>query len=331
VKATSKLRFIAVVALCYAAIGFLAVPTQASHVEPIFTKGNLTCAQLVPGTLELRVEPVADGSYSDGTLTVQIDVRETSQGQVFDWTSNIGVDAVFVKGGPDGNLYLYNPEATGDTGLHAPLNPQNNSFYGLSHLSFCYDVEPPTNTPTNTPTDTPTDTPTNTPTDTPTNTPTDTPTNTPTNTPTDTPTNTPTKTPTPTKTFTPTPQRLEGCTPGYWKQSQHFDSWTPTGYNPNQTLESVFDVPNSLGLDDQTLLQALNFNGGSGTAGASRILLRAAVAALLNAAHPDIDYPRSPAQVIADVNAALASNNRNTMLTLASALDADNNLGCPLN
>jgi hypothetical protein len=35
--------------------------------------------------------------------------------------------------------------------------------------------------------------------------------------------------------------------------------------------------------------------------------------------------------VIADVNAALASNDRSTMLALTSELDADNNLGCPLN
>jgi hypothetical protein len=37
------------------------------------------------------------------------------------------------------------------------------------------------------------------------------------------------------------------------------------------------------------------------------------------------------AQVIASVDAALASGDRDTMLILASALDADNNLGCPLN
>jgi hypothetical protein len=55
------------------------------------------------------------------------------------------------------------------------------------------------------------------------------------------------------------------------------------------------------------------------------------VAALLNSAHPDVDYPRTTSSVIADVNAALASNNRTTMLNLASALDRDNNLGCPLN
>ena len=65
--------------------------------------------------------------------------------------------------------------------------------------------------------------------------------------------------------------------------------------------------------------------------GAARILLRAAVAALLNAAHPHLDYPRTAAEVISAVNAALASNNRSTMLTLATALDNDNQLGCNLN
>jgi hypothetical protein len=34
--------------------------------------------------------------------------------------------------------------------------------------------------------------------------------------------------------------------------------------------------------------------------------------------------------VIADVNAALATGNRDVMLSLAASLDADNNLGCPL-
>jgi len=96
-------------------------------------------------------------------------------------------------------------------------------------------------------------------------------------------------------------------------------------------LESVFDVPDSYGLDNSTLLQALSFEGGSGTTAAARILLRAAVAALLNSASPDVDYPLSTAQVIAQVNAALASNDRATMLALAAQLDQYNNMGCPLN
>ena len=93
----------------------------------------------------------------------------------------------------------------------------------------------------------------------------------------------------------------------------------------------MFDVPDSFGLDNRTLLQALSFQGGSSNTAAARILLRAAVAALLNSASPDVDYPLTTAQVIAEVNAALASNDRSTMLALASQLDSYNNLGCPLN
>jgi hypothetical protein len=188
-----------------------------------------------------------------------------------------------------------------------------------------YEVEvdstPPTNTPTNTPTATPTVTPTNTPTGTPTDTPTAAPIP-----PTATPTNAPMDTPT----FTPTPIPFQSCTPGYWKQSKHFDSWVVTGYSPNQTLGSVFVVSYSFGLDNKTLLQALRFKGNLTTQGAAQILLRAAVAALLNSAYPDVDYPLTTAEVIAAVNAALASNDRIAMLTLADRLDGYNNALCPL-
>ncbi len=115
------------------------------------------------------------------------------------------------------------------------------------------------------------------------------------------------------------PPTLEGCTPGYWKN--HPEAWQ--GYSPNATLEDVFDVPNNLRLETVKLLAALDFEGG-GTAGAARILLRAAVAALLNAAHDDVNYPRTTQQIVNDVNTALASGNRATMLQLAEALDRDN-------
>jgi hypothetical protein len=122
---------------------------QESTTPTSLVGENATCSDLAPeGTtwIELKVEPVEDGTFSDGTLTVTIDVTETDDGPVFDWTSNIGVDAVFVKGGPGGLLYVYDPESTGDTGLHAPVNPANQKFFGLSHVSFCYDVEQPTTT-----------------------------------------------------------------------------------------------------------------------------------------------------------------------------------------
>ena len=90
-------------------------------------------------------------------------------------------------------------------------------------------------------------------------------------------------------------------------------------------------MPNAFGLDNYTLLQALNFTGGSSLQGATQILLRAAVAALLNASSPEVDYPRTTAEVIADVNAALAFANKTAMLSLARGLDTDNNKYCPLN
>jgi hypothetical protein len=139
-----------------AAVGlFTVLPASAEHVTPVQQPGNPSCPL---GTTTLKVEPVADGTFSDGTLTVTIDVRDTSAGQVFDWTSNIGVDVVIAKGGPNANVYTYVGESTGDTGLHAPVGPSG-KFAGLSHISFCYDVEAPTTTP---PTTTPTSTTTTT-------------------------------------------------------------------------------------------------------------------------------------------------------------------------
>jgi Prealbumin-like fold domain len=107
-------------------------------------QGNQNCANFFPptsGIQELRVEPVADGTYSNGTLTVTIDVRNTGAGQVFDITSaNIGISAVAVKGGNDTNRYLFDPPKTAPPlikDLHAPVG-SNGRFSGLSHISFCY-------------------------------------------------------------------------------------------------------------------------------------------------------------------------------------------------
>jgi hypothetical protein len=139
---------------------FTVLPASATHVPPTTQAGNVACPA---GLTELKVEPVADGTFTDGTLTVTIDVRDTADGQVFDWTSNIGVDVVIVKGGNASNVYTYVPESMGDTGLHAPENRSGN-FAGLSHISFCYDAgeEPTTTTTTSPPTTTPTSTTTTT-------------------------------------------------------------------------------------------------------------------------------------------------------------------------
>ena len=135
-----SVRGVALASIVIAVVLFATVSALANHVDPDFEASNPPCPA---GTRTLKMEPVADGTLSDGTLTVTVAVNESAQ--TFDWTSNIGVDAVIAKGGPDGNVYTYNPESTGDTGLHAPDN--DGKWYGLSHISFCYDVESPSPSP----------------------------------------------------------------------------------------------------------------------------------------------------------------------------------------
>ncbi len=118
----------------------------------------------------------------------------------------------------------------------------------------------------------------------------------------------------------------QGCTPGYWKN--HASAWAT--YTTGQTAGSVFALGSYPSHANKTLHASLSGGGGSGVSGALTILLRAATAGILDAAHPGVAYPRTAASIIADVNTAIASGNRNTMLTLATAIDNDNNRGCPL-
>lgn len=120
----------------------------------------------------------------------------------------------------------------------------------------------------------------------------------------------------------------EGCTPGYWKN--HTSNWEE--YKPTRLVGTVFTAAPAP-YAGMTMQQALSLRGGSGTAGSTEILLRAATAAVLNAAHEGVGYPyrrfNTPFRIVEQVNAALAGS-RQQMLTLAATLDAANNLGCPL-
>jgi hypothetical protein len=125
---------------------------------------------------------------------------------------------------------------------------------------------------------------------------------------------------------TTTPKRDEGCTPAFWKN--HPEDWQ--GFATNQTLASVFSPAGLGSLGSTTLLDALKFRGGSTVMAAKRILLRQAVAALLNSAHSGVDFELTTGQVIAAVNAALASNSRATILRAKDRLARLNESGCPL-
>ncbi len=118
--------------------------------------------------------------------------------------------------------------------------------------------------------------------------------------------------------YTCEPQGGEGCTPGYWKQSQHFDSWV--GYTPTQGFAD-YDVFNTG--PGVSLLDALKAKGGGQNA-----LMRHATAALLNAANPDVSYLYSVAEVISMVQGAFISGDFEAAKNL---FEAQNELLCPLN
>ncbi len=135
----------------------------------------------------------------------------------------------------------------------------------------------------------------------------------------------------------------QGCTPGYWKQRHHFDSWQEA--KPGQLFTTKFEIgtPTVDPLNGLTMLQALQGGGGGDLVGARRILARAAAAAFLNAAYDapdgsamlfpwrrDVASDFRPA-LVPTVRAAITGTNRQAMLNLAAWLDRDNNLGCPLN
>jgi hypothetical protein len=130
-------------------VGLLTGPASA---DGIVVPGNKNCAQLIPGVPELRVEPPTSGTFSDGTLTVNITIRtltaddpahpgDQTGSQVFDFTATGGtVIGIAVKGGNSVNFYDKRPTGvTSGTGLHAPTL-SGGKFAGLSHISFCYVV-----------------------------------------------------------------------------------------------------------------------------------------------------------------------------------------------
>jgi uncharacterized repeat protein (TIGR01451 family) len=125
-----------------------------------------------------------------------------------------------------------------------------------------------------------------------------------------------------------------GRTPGYWKN--HPEAWV-SGYQPTQFIQDVFTVPSNyltgsiLDLDKNgtkdTLLDGLAYRGGSALSGGAQILLRAAIAALLNEAYYGADYPGADttSALSALTNSKLATLNRAQLVLLAGYYDFWNN------
>ena len=115
----------------------------------------------------------------------------------------------------------------------------------------------------------------------------------------------------------PPPGGGEGCTPGYWKQPHHFDSWV--GFTPDQDFSTVFEDA----FPGMTLLEVLKQGGGK-----LKALGRHTVAALLNASSGGVSYDLSTQDVIDAFNDVLPGGD---FEDLKDQFEGFNEQGCPLN
>jgi hypothetical protein len=114
----------------------------------------------------------------------------------------------------------------------------------------------------------------------------------------------------------------QGCTPGYWKQCQHFDSW-PSGLTPSTKFSSAATGFENA-FPNNTLLQVLNLNGTSklGQLGFHT------VAALLSS--KKVNYAFTSAQVVNMFNSVYPGTDADYE-ALKNIFAAENERGCPLN
>lgn len=120
----------------------------------------------------------------------------------------------------------------------------------------------------------------------------------------------------------------EGCTPGYWKVDAHLDSWGPTGFRTTDKFNDVFGVtmyvkPNGT---KYTLLEVMRDLEGSGDPVSPNLGFHA-VAALLNAAHPGVNFGYTAGEIIHLFRTHFMSK----PAELKDSLDQLNGRGCPLN
>ena len=134
---------------------------------------------------------------------------------------------------------------------------------------------------------------------------------------------------------------FEGCTPGYWRQPHHFDSW-PDEYEPTDLFCDVFGLNASgeaapapgaeCAFPGLTLLDVITL-AGSADPGPNQLnnLGRHAVAALLNATTASVEYDLTQQEVIGLFDATYPQAEANDYQPLHFLFANLNELGCPLN
>jgi hypothetical protein len=123
-----------------------------------------------------------------------------------------------------------------------------------------------------------------------------------------------------------------GCTPGYWRQEHHFDSW-PEGIAPGDTIYAVCNDPDLVlvcgygftYIDPEiTLIDALWAKGGGENA-----FLRHGAAALLSSLHPEVAEPPT-CHVCGNLNDPYGPDPVHDFEGHKNWFEGYNEIGCPL-
>lgn len=124
----------------------------------------------------------------------------------------------------------------------------------------------------------------------------------------------------------------EACSQGFWKN--HFNRWGPSGYSPDDLFVAAFEITDfsnpqiaSNFTKLETLADALSMTGGDFNQAQVQ-----GTAALLNAAHPLVDFPLTETEVKQTMQAAFAG-----VISFSEAVqmfnfgnDAEKECGCPV-
>jgi len=101
-------------------------------------------------------------------------------------------------------------------------------------------------------------------------------------------------------------------------------------YAPTDTIGTTFHLTTAeTPYASNTLLEGLSFQGGAGVLGGERILLKQAIAGLLNSS-AGLNYGAGTPEIIGITHNAIVSGDRDLMIMRAGQFNTRNSVGCPL-
>jgi uncharacterized repeat protein (TIGR01451 family) len=116
-------------------------PPSAEGVQPAIADTRSSDQDCIELGFDHGISVARNGQVFSGDRTVTVTNYNSPSGFA-DWSSNLEMHGVYVKGGPNGgNLFDYPAGDSGDRDLHTPQKATG-AYYAVSHLAFCWNDVP---------------------------------------------------------------------------------------------------------------------------------------------------------------------------------------------